>query len=1009
MASSAQKPHDDEGKNSELNGNHVPGSGTTDSKPLPSTPSAVKRPSTTPTKPHLSASSSAATSPKPSREGSPTRPQLKSAVTTGTRTTRSRKNSQDLSPIRASSVSGSSIPTVPSAAAIQRALSAAGTPHLSSSAKQEASIDAAPPQKTSKAPTGGSGQKIPRLSSPPPAASSGSNKSVLTTARKLDQSQSTPTTPTIIVDRPIRSSTFASDSDAGEDDRPIKSGMRTPVRGTSGNGPPLETVQESSLPSTPAISGGRPGPTTKTTSNHDRPERIEENPMEEAFAKDSQLKHESGNESAGKKSVGGKSTEEGKEPKKPATAANSAKPPVVSTKRSFTQLPFTKAPKASAEGSVKNMTVETETVSSIPQVALGGIAPDRGNLGRTDTGGSVRLKPSNETIRPKKEKKKTVRKAPSLNAGNGRSTRRNFHHHHIFTRPPSPECLVSLPSSLPGSAYESMVGSEVSQSALLPGNSKGKDRRTPQAHVKHEKPRGTQRRHSISVLIPFRGRTASTKADIFEAKVATAVDEANSSDSEETFVYESNPPEPHSARPHRFHSRTPSATSTASHYDSHGMKGRQDGHHSLVGKKSMKFSNNYNSIGYANDEGTVRGPGHNARNSGNGTPHHHHHHIGRYGRGGHASLFDSESPFTNATKSTQSVTSHFGRFSPRQSPRNPHVLHVTKSPRKTEGIMSYDLEGEGADDERTPLIGSNRSARNRRRPLPGSVRQMYSEDKAHRFCGRITAWTTLGAIFTLIIAAIVAVVVLCSKPLVDVHVKDIRNVLASEQEIMLDLHVRAINPNLVAIQVSDLDVNIFAKSKHVGTNELWRSHQYDNKSPHVSPKPGKVRINSPRESPVFDDPSDIISQLDGIDEGTDPIDDPTTDSQTMLLGQIFEFDSPLVFDPSPIHHLSLGSVGEVRLAKPGNKTEEGGSQRWEQVIQHDFELIARGVMRYSLPVSSRMHSVKIAGRVLVHPSEGIDESGNMKLSEPSWSFEPGSNVLIDPPERDPRPAGRNAA
>lgn len=795
-----------------------------------------------------------------------------------------------------------------------------------------------------------------------------------------------------MVDRPARSSTLGSDSDAGEEEKSLKSGMRTPVRGTSGNGPALETVQESSLPSTPAISGGRPPQSSKTSANIDRPQRIEENPMEDAFGKEAKSKPESGNESAGKKSIEGKSTEEGKEKRKPATAANSAKPPVVQSKRSFTQLPFTKAPKANAEGSVKNMTVETETVSSIPQVALGGAMPERNNLGRTETGGSLRLKPSTETIRPKKEKKKVVRKAPSLNAGNGGFIFGRYHHHPVFSRPPSSDSLLSLLVS-PPLVNDRMSAQDKSKDALLPGNSMDISH-----HPLCGNPRESHRRHSSAVLIPFRGRTASTKADIFEAKIATAVDEANSSDSEETFVYESNPPEPHSARAQRFHSRTPSATSTASHYDSHGVKGRQDGQHSVVGKKSMKFANNYNSIGYTNDEGTVRGPSHNSRNSSNATPHHHH--IGRYGRGGHASLFDSDSPFPNATKSTQSTANHGGRFSPRHSnPRSPHVVHVTKSPRKAEEIMSYDLEGEGADDERAPLIGSIRTARNRRRPLPGSVRQMYSEDRDHRFCGRVTAWTTLSIVFTLIMAAIVAVVILCSKPLINVHVKDIGNVLASEQEIMLDLHVHAINPNLVAIQVSELDINIFAKSKHVGTSELWRSHQPHVKPPHPPPKPGKVRISSEETPPFIKDPSDLVGQFDGIDEGTDPIDDPATDSQTMLLGQILQFDSPLIFDPSPLRHHSLGSVGEVRLAKPGNRTEEGGSQRWEHVIQHDFELIARGVMRYSLPVSSRMYSASIAGRVVVHPSEGPDEAGNMKLSKPSWPFEPGSNVLLHPPKR----------
>ena len=48
------------------------------------------------------------------------------------------------------------------------------------------------------------------------------------------------------------------------------------------------------------------------------------------------------------------------------------------------------------------MTVETETVSSIPQVAVGG------GTGGTGNNGSLRAKPSSETIRPKKEKKKAA-------------------------------------------------------------------------------------------------------------------------------------------------------------------------------------------------------------------------------------------------------------------------------------------------------------------------------------------------------------------------------------------------------------------------------------------------------------------------------------------------------------------------------------------------------------------------------------------------------------------------
>lgn len=83
-------------------------------------PRPLKRASTTPI---LSATSSTASSPKPSREVSPVRPQLRPAISANSRTTRSRKNSQDFSPSRAPSTGPSNITTVPSAAAIRMHLS----------------------------------------------------------------------------------------------------------------------------------------------------------------------------------------------------------------------------------------------------------------------------------------------------------------------------------------------------------------------------------------------------------------------------------------------------------------------------------------------------------------------------------------------------------------------------------------------------------------------------------------------------------------------------------------------------------------------------------------------------------------------------------------------------------------------------------------------------------------------------------------------------------------------
>jgi hypothetical protein len=228
-----------------------------------------------------------------------------------------------------------------------------------------------------------------------------------------------------------------------------------------------------------------------------------------------------------------------------------------------------------------------------------------------------------------------------------------------------------------------------------------------------------------------------------------------------------------------------------------------------------------------------------------------------------------------------------------------------------------------------------------------------------------------------------------TEPLTDVHVKKIHNVLASEQEIMLDLDVRATNPNIFALTINDMDVNIFARSRFVGIDSLWRDQSLH---PDPLPRTADSRMRAVRAQIVdpdrgrrgrfLEDPHSpsasrtFLHATDGVDEGTDPIDDPAGDPQTMLLGRIFHFDSPLTFEPSPWKRMPSSSIGELRLAKPGNKTEEGGSERWERVLQHPFELIVRGVLKYQLPLSSRTRSESISSRVEVipnHDSDGIDD------------------------------------
>lgn len=439
----------------------------------------------------------------------------------------------------------------------------------------------------------------------------------------------------------------------------------------------------------------------------------------------------------------------------------------------------------------------------------------------------------------------------------------------------------------------------------------------------------------------------TSKADIFEAKVASAVDEADTSDSDETFVYESNPPE--NRAPHRHHSRTPSATSLASTHDHYRGGKMRSGSSAIPGKKSMKFSNSVHAREY--DEDSNRG---STRNT-SSTPRHHQ--IGRHSRNNHPSIFTEDSPFS------QGRQPHSPRSTTGNQMSNAHLSGRMTSPRKYGG-HAYDNNEDVADDERTPLVGTVRvkPSRHSKRPHSRDFRNVeFGEDIEPRCWTRFGAYSLLIFLFVVVCTGVTAFTVAVNRSLYDVEIRHIQGVLASEQELMLDLDVRAINPNLFAVTVTDLDVNLFAESPFAGTSGEWYREHPDSAS--------RLRFANrmaKKQSWFWPDPPPPPHADDGVDEGTDP-DDPAG-IQKLLLGRVSEFDSPLTFDPAPLRHSPSTSVGEIRLAKPGNKTEVGGSARWERVILHDFDLIVRGVIKYQLPFSSKTRTAKVAGRKTIHPT-----------------------------------------
>ncbi|KXG54674.1 Vacuolar segregation subunit 7 [Penicillium griseofulvum] len=654
---------------------------------------------------------------------------------------------------------------------------------------------------------------------------------------------------------------------------------RTVTRGVGGQGSSLETVEEmASNPSTPSSET----PTKPVIPEESRLHRIDEDPTPRA----PHPPPGSGSDSGENRSS------EPKEETRPQASGAARASRTLMSQRSTTSLSAGARGKP-ADGSVRNMIVETETVSSIPQISMGVGNGERGGASRADQG-TLRMKPSNETIRPRKEKKKTRR----------------------------PNAITTGP--------------------------------------------------------------VTSKADIFEARVANAVDEADVSDSDETFVYDSNPPDPYPSRPPRYHSRTPSATSMASQAEqlagrTRGL-GLREASHGVTGKRSMKFTNaNPYNNGIDGDGVEVDMASRSSRADGSGTITPRHHNFGRlHSRNGmHPNLFDNDS--TQSQSQSQKSPRHFignsYRHSRHSNTRSSPSYRTISGAKKGGEFHSYDYEAEGADDERTPLVGTPRTihSRNGRRPNSASVRQMEYMAQRHRgFFARFGSCAIIFLMLLIVAGGATSFIVAATQPLLDVQVIAIQNVLASEQEIMLDLNVQAVNPNLFPVTIDDTDLNIFAKSRYVGSDKLWREHGDMDNFPRVEQSRRRWQLSQAVRCLGRVDCVQDPHTTNGVDKGTDPPTDPEGDPRSMLLGRVFHFDSPLSFESSPWNHLTSSSKGQIRLARPGNKTEAGGTERWERVLQHPFELTVRGIIKYQLPLSSRYLSASVSSSIKVEPDTDDD-------------------------------------
>ncbi|KAG2193907.1 hypothetical protein INT47_004155, partial [Mucor saturninus] len=221
----------------------------------------------------------------------------------------------------------------------------------------------------------------------------------------------------------------------------------------------------------------------------------------------------------------------------------------------------------------------------------------------------------------------------------------------------------------------------------------------------------------------------------------------------------------------------------------------------------------------------------------------------------------------------------------------------------------YSSSGE-EDEENAPLLYYSSSSRL----------------KTRYFINNKPCWCTcIGILFVL--CTLVAVMVLAS-PLEFVEVTSISNVLATQKQLIFDIHVRAKNSNNWNIQMSHSAFSVFAASHYV---------------------PISVVMGNETE---------------------------TRDITTKYIGTVNRLVDPLTFKSAfYFRSKTSNSTSQIQIKNPGETGGDmTGNERWSLLIRYPYELTIRGVLKYQLfPsfISSKVYSARVCKIVEIDPASGV--------------------------------------
>jgi hypothetical protein len=228
------------------------------------------------------------------------------------------------------------------------------------------------------------------------------------------------------------------------------------------------------------------------------------------------------------------------------------------------------------------------------------------------------------------------------------------------------------------------------------------------------------------------------------------------------------------------------------------------------------------------------------------------------------------------------------------------------------------------------------------------IQQNYERRRSARYARtekQSKCWPGLAGtailVFTLLVLTMLTIgfVFQTSRSLEYVNLQNLTNIVVSQEELVMDVHVEAGNPNILPVVIGDsVNLDVFARSDH-----------FDDK-----PKKGQRKRRSVATFWPWD-PSPITPPKN------------LTEGSSLLLGTIRSLEAPLSFPPSSFSRLNTTvQKGQMKLFGPAvNATD--GPEKWKKCIAANFELIVRGTMKYRAPIGGRERAVAVEWRGTVDP------------------------------------------